>query len=152
MLLRMALMATTHAESLQGTVMGVAMSGVAFGNLLGPPLGGVLGYYINLWVPFFLVALILFIDVVLQVIYVFLPYKQREQKNTSRLSHNNTLMTTLLLDSSVPQSSSEVVASSEISPFSTMWTLLQRVDIVTVVAAAIVSNSSIGVIEPLVPR
>lgn len=161
----MALMSTTHAESLQGTVMGVAMCGVAFGNLLGPPLGGVLGYYLNLWFPFFLVSLVLFLDIGLQVVFVFLPHRRREVHKKDRLSDSNTLLTSLLVDSKTALSPGPVgekergggegegaKVQEDVSPFATMWLLLQRTDILTVVAAAIVSNSSIGVIEPLVPR
>jgi MFS family permease len=137
--------------------MGVAMCGVAFGNLLGPPLGGVLGYYVNLWFPFFLVGLILLLDTALQVVFVFLPHR-REACRKRVSTENDTLKMSLLTDSAalwMPPANEEREPEREeihVSPFTTMWALLHRIDILTVVAAAIVSNSSIGVIEPLVPR
>jgi DHA1 family solute carrier family 18 vesicular amine transporter 1/2 len=45
----MTLVAATHPESLRGAAIGTAMTGIALGVLLGPTVGGLMGYYINYW-------------------------------------------------------------------------------------------------------
>lgn len=73
----MTLCAMTHNEQIRGSAMGLAFTGVALGTLLGPPIGGILGYYVYLWFPFALVS------IVLLIVYVVMRILFRDFKNGS---------------------------------------------------------------------
>lgn len=85
----MTLCAMTHSEQIRGSAMGLAFTGVALGTLLGPPIGGILGYYVNLWFPFVLVAGILFI------VYASMKFLFRSVSVSDPMLENN-LKTSLL--------------------------------------------------------
>lgn len=87
--------------------MGAAFTGVALGTLLGPPIGGIVGYYVNLWAPFAIVS------VVLVFVYIFTHLMfQRIQNLSPGLSKedsgDNTLKQRLLSSDSVSASSAAV--------------------------------------------
>lgn len=63
----MTLSALTHHESNRGTAMGIAMIGVAFGTLSGPPIGGIMGYFLPLWSPYVLVGGLLICNALAQL-------------------------------------------------------------------------------------
>ena len=69
----MTLCAIAHTESSRGTAMGLAMTGVAAGMLLGLPLGGILSFYLNYWMPFVIVAGILLLTLAFQLVYFYHP-------------------------------------------------------------------------------
>jgi MFS family permease len=69
----MTLAALTHHESNRGTAMGIAMIGVALGTLMGPPIGGIMGYFISLWSPYIAVAGLLFCNCVAQLYILHRP-------------------------------------------------------------------------------
>jgi MFS family permease len=78
----MTLCALAHDDSTRGTAMGLAMTGLALGTLLGPPLGGIIGYHLNLWSPFVIIASLLV------VIFLYQSYQNsKENFMSDKLSY-----------------------------------------------------------------
>jgi MFS family permease len=66
----MALIAESHDESIHGKAMSMAVSGIAAGVVLGPPLGGVISYAVDVYTPFYIVMGIVVIDLIGQLWYL----------------------------------------------------------------------------------
>lgn len=70
----MTLCAMTHGEEIRGSAMGLAFTGVALGTLLGPPVGGIIGYYVNLWTPFAIVSgILMIVYITMRVLFAGMP-------------------------------------------------------------------------------
>jgi MFS transporter, DHA1 family, solute carrier family 18 (vesicular amine transporter), member 1/2 len=66
----LALIASTHPPERRGTVMGLALSAVGFGVLLGPAVTGLLADAFGLRAPFVLIAVLAVLDAVARIIWV----------------------------------------------------------------------------------
>lgn len=164
----MTLCALAHAEqseSVRGTAMGMAMIGVAFGTLLGPPLGGVLGYYINLWVAFVFVAVVLMGVFVAQLLYLDGIIDEAQARATSSAANAAAVARgageSSLIDSSSSKSSSSSSSANggnagkdqdhNKEEETSMLTLMRDPQVRYVGLLAVSGNFVIGMIEPLVP-
>ena len=125
----MTLTALTHHESNRGTAMGIVMMGVALGTLLGPPLGGLFAYFLPLWSPYVLVGALLIGNVAAQWFTLH--------------SHDPSAVEVWGGKQSSLESAKEEVLS--------VCSLLKLPKIRFVAVVAVLGNSCIGMIEPLVP-
>jgi len=77
--------AKEHDPSIHGTAMGITMTGLAAGLVLGPPVGGTMGHLIGNQSPFWMSLLILIINVISQLMYHHgLPRKKTLSLNDSQ--------------------------------------------------------------------
>jgi MFS family permease len=184
----MTLIAQRHSDTNRGAAMGLAMTGVALGTLLGPPLGGILGFYGNLWMPFVLVAGILILVFVFQVCGDLSPPERDEA--TERLLNPSSesfagldsddgrssvamrltdeecggsaaaerrlaaasTMNTCTAGSSRSERESRAKEEELLLPPASIGALLQDPHILFIGMVAVIGNSAIGMIEPLVPQ
>jgi MFS transporter, DHA1 family, solute carrier family 18 (vesicular amine transporter), member 1/2 len=63
----MALVAKYHHEHVHGTAMGMAVTGIAAGVVLGPPLGGIMASLLGNCSPFYVILGMIFVNILLQV-------------------------------------------------------------------------------------
>jgi len=133
----------------RGTVMGFVMSGIGIGVLTGPLLGSQLFALGGIQLPFFVVAGAVAFNVVLQVTYnVFYAGKPQRQKR------QRTEQTSLLAggyDSSDDYDEEEAAERPKEVPMKGILTLASDPFIILMVAAQVVANSVIAMLEPVVP-
>jgi len=76
--------AQEHDQSIHGTAMGITMTGLAAGLVLGPPVGGTMGHFIGNESPFWMSLFILIINMFFQLMYHHgLPRKKTLSLNES---------------------------------------------------------------------
>ena len=147
----MTLAALTHHESNRGTAMGIAMLGVALGTLSGPPMGGVMGFFLPLWSPYIVVGVLLLGNCAAQL-YVLhrknstIPVYIKETEDPAKVSRETRINRESELGIS-PRSS----AGTAVDEVTSVVTLLKHRKILFVALVAMLGNSCIGMIEPLIP-
>lgn len=139
----MTLLAQTHDATNRGEVMGMAMAGVAFGTLLGPPLGGILGYYINLWAPFLIIASVLLL-LCGRLYYLFV-----QKKDINSISLHDQLIS--MQETTASKDAGDGLGQQEDTDNTGLTALLLIPQIFFVGCLAIIGNSAIGMLEPLIP-
>jgi MFS family permease len=153
----MALIAENHDESIHGSAMGMAVSGIAAGVVLGPPIGGLLAYYSNNLVPFFIVIVVVCMDALGQVVYnMGQNGRWFAARNMSMNGGNEGMrvVTSELLRPMSPDSHDE--SGSVDSPKSccssiSVFSLLSNRRIAVVAMGNLCSNFCVGMMEVILP-
>lgn len=144
----MKIIKNTHKDKYLSTAITMAMSGVAVGVLLGPPIGGLLGYYVDLWCPYIFVAMLLIWNCTAQLI-VLSKYKNKDESLIYEAVEN---FDALLKTDSFESDEVGIQKSNPNKNKSVnFFTLLQDPFVMIVVVITIISNASITMIEPLLP-
>jgi DHA1 family solute carrier family 18 vesicular amine transporter 1/2 len=169
----MTLCALTHVESIRGTAMGIAMAGVAFGTLLGPPLGGILSFYTNYSIPFVIVGCILVFNFISQLLILhelnFLcAFPCRCVSTHDEIASGHCFLFPVITSvvyvdveeqealvrtkSISPDNVQDDLAfSNSINIFKSLFTLLSDKNVFTLILVTCTGNSVLAMMEPLIP-
>ena len=85
----MALVAKYHHERVHGTAMGMAVTGIAAGVVLGPPIGGVMSSSLGDCSPFYVILVIIFCNILAQIQFYCCLQQSREESFLTRTSSIN---------------------------------------------------------------
>jgi MFS transporter, DHA1 family, solute carrier family 18 (vesicular amine transporter), member 1/2 len=147
----MAFLSAIYPSDERGEAMGSAMSGVGIGVMIGPTLGG-LAYVSSPFhraLPFLIVAVLILADMV----FLFALFRERDQVHSFHSDRQPLVNPTD--DTDVPtlvgidnrSMMDESIATSQAST----WTLIKDPQILSVLIGLVLADTSISLIEPLLP-
>lgn len=142
----MSLIASTHEEETRGTAIGLAMAGVALGTLTGPPIGGIMAYYVNYWSPFVMVGSVLALNATLQTFVLY-----REDQRLTLVDLETPFVDTKTVRSDAPGLENGSTKNDDDPDDISIQTLLDNKHIAFICLASVIVNGFVAVCEALIP-